>query len=201
MAAWYPASMTRTIEEFLPLKAKQLAAVFAEGHPIDPKALENTEYKGISLGLPAFVDKLAWKTFKKTFHRDPDTGHLRGWNVRIQQTGLYGEYKPMVKNGGPFTFGHYLVVDNAGRKAPRPAPKGTLLIDYGVGGNKPFDLMTRFMRDPLVSLQRDNVEMLLGWSYFQVGPFQVNSPSYFLLLRDGPLRHMAYAPTDARGAK
>lgn len=191
--------MVRTIEEFLPLKPKQLAQALAQGHPVNPKELDDTEYKGISLGMPAFIDKLAWKTFKKVFHRDPQTGYLRGWNVRIEQTGLYGEYVPKQKNGGPFAWGHYRVVDNGGRKAPRPVPKGALLIDYGLGGNHPLDLSTRFMRDPLVALQKDSAEMLLGWSYFEIGPFTLSSPSYFLLLRDGPLRHMAHPPRFPRG--
>lgn len=178
---------------------KQLAQELANGHPINPTDLNDTEYKGISLGMPAFIDKLAWKTFKKVFHRDPQTGYLRGWNVRIQQTGLHGEYIPKEKNGGPFAWGHYRVVDNAGRKSPRPVPKGALLIDYGVGGNHPLDLSTRFMRDPLVALHPGSAEMLLGWSYFDVGLFQLSSPSYFLLLRDGPLRHMAHPPRAPRG--
>lgn len=190
--------MLRTIEEFLPMGQKQLAAELAQGHPINPKELDDTEYKGISLGLPAFIDKIAWKTFKKVFHRDAQSGHLRGWNVRVKQTGLYGDFINQEKNGKTFAWGHYRVTDNAGRKAPRPVPKGALLIDYGLGGNHPLDLSTRFMRDPLVALQKDSAEMLLGWSYFEVGPFKISSPSYFLLLRDGPLSHMAEPPRKPR---
>jgi hypothetical protein len=148
--------------------------------------------------MPAFIDKLAWKTFKKVFHRDPQTGHLRGWNVRIQQTGLHGEYVPMQKKGEPFTWGHYRVVQAASRKMPKPAQQG-LLIDYGLGGNYPLDLSVRFMRDPLVAIEKGSTDMLLGWSYLEFGPFVIPTPSFFLLVKDGPLRHMAYAPL-ARGA-
>jgi len=57
------------------------------GHPIDEHALDDAEYQGISVGLPKFVERFTWKTFTKTFHRDPATGELRGWNVRMEQTG------------------------------------------------------------------------------------------------------------------
>ena len=47
-----------------------------------------TENRGISLGLPAWVERLSWKKFAKAFHRDPRTQRLRGWNVRIEQGAL-----------------------------------------------------------------------------------------------------------------
>ncbi|RLB64229.1 MAG: hypothetical protein DRI90_05055, partial [Deltaproteobacteria bacterium] len=61
--------------------------LLTSGHSIDPRQLDDVEYRGISLGLPAIVEKLTWKKFKKVFHRDPATGVLRGWNVRMEQNG------------------------------------------------------------------------------------------------------------------
>jgi hypothetical protein len=182
-----------TVEEFLPMGQKELTERLAKGYPIDPAALDNWEYKGISLGIPAFVEKLAWKTFKKVFHRDPKTGHLRGWNVRIQQTGLYGDYLPKEKNGGPFTWGHYRVVSNAGRPCAKPSGQG-LLIDYGLGGNAAYDVTTWALRDPLVALEKDSADILLGWSYMQFGGMRISTPSFFLLIRDCPLTHVAQPP-------
>jgi hypothetical protein len=183
-------NVQRTIDSFLPLNQKQLTERLVNGYAIDPAALDDTEYKGISLGLPGFIDKLAWKSFKKVFHRDPDTGILRGWNIRIQQTGLYGAYLPQEKNGKPVTWGHYHVVSNADRPCAKPSAQG-LLLDYGLGGNPWYDVTTRAIRDPLVALEKDSADFLLGWSYLQFGGLRISTPSFFLLVRDGPLTHVA----------
>lgn len=182
-----------TIETFLPMTQAQLTERLVNGHPIEPSALDNTEYKGISLGLPAFVDRLAWKTFKKVFHRDPDTGALRGWNIRIEQTGLYGPYKPMLKKGEPFTWGHYGVVSNANRPCGKRTEQA-LLLDYGLGKNAWYDVVTSATRDPLVALEPGSVDTLLGWSYLQFGFLRIPTPSFFLLVRDGPLTRVVQPP-------
>lgn len=170
----------------------ELLRTLCAGHPIDEASLDDSEYRGISLGLPAFIERLSWKTFTKTFHRDPETGKLRGWNVRMEQTGLDGPRVPMKKKGEIFTFGHYLVVPGRGRKMPAACDRG-LLIDYGLGGNASFDGM-RVMRDPLVALDAGSSERLLGWSYAEIGPLCLGTPSFFLLERAGPLTHRARPP-------
>jgi hypothetical protein len=185
--------MLALIDEFLGLNHAQLSARLTGGHPIDPPSLDDTEYLGISLGLPAFVDKLAWKTFKKTFHRDPKSGKLRGWNIRMEQTGFSPPYQAKQQNGVPVTWGHYAVVSGENYRGPKPVPQG-LMLDYGLGGNVPWDLGVTILRDPLVALEPGSSTVLLGWSYLRVGPVQVPTPSYFLLLRDCPLTHVAHAP-------
>ena len=190
-----PASekLKSTVAEFLSLKQKGLRARLQGGFAIDPAGLDNFEYKGISLGLPGFIDKLAWKTFTKTFHRDPQTGNLRGWNVRMEQTGIFGPRVYRQKKDALMAWGHYRVVSNAGRKGPIEVPQG-LLLDYGQGGNSPWDITVDSMRDPLVALEKDSVDVLLGWSYMQFGGLQVSTPSYFLLVRECPLTHRANPP-------
>ena len=185
--------MLRTVEEFLVMGQKELTQALAQGHPINPRDLDDSEYKGISLGLPALIEKLSWKTFKKVFHRDPISGALRGWNVRLKQTGLQGACVPLEKDGKPFSWGFYGVVDNAGRKSPKAVPAGALLIDYGVGGNPAWDF-AGLLRDPLVAVHPGSVDMLLGWSFVQAGPWQISTPSFFLLVRDGALTHIAHPP-------
>ncbi len=112
-----------TRDELISMPRHALMGVLRDGYPIDPAALDDTEYRGISLGLPAFLERLTWKTFQKTFHRDPETGHLRGWNVRIEQRGLDAESVPLVKRGAPFTFGHYRVVPlDPARSSPARSP-------------------------------------------------------------------------------
>lgn len=163
---------------------KELTSRLLGGHPVDPTALDDTEYRGTSLGLPAFVERLTWKTFRKVFHRDTETGRLRGWNVRLVQHGIDGPSEPETKRGEPVTFGHYLVVD-----APQvEAPRG-LLLDYGLGQNGRFDPVS-LVRDPVVALEEGSVEVLLGWTYLELTPrVRIGTPSFFVLEREGPLSY------------
>lgn len=163
------------------------------GYAIDPARLDDHEYRGISLGLPAFVERMTWKTFQKTFHRDPETGNLRGWNVRVEQRGLDAESTPQKgKDGERVTFGHYRVVPIDPDRTPRGVKTG-LLLDYGQGQNPLFDL-TSAARDPLVAVNEGSVDLLLGWSYLEIGPLHLGTPSFFALEREGPLTHRVAPP-------
>lgn len=175
-------------DDVLAMDGPALAALLAAGHEVDVDALAGAEYEGIALGLPRWVERLAWKTFKKTFYRDPETRRVRGWNVRIAQRGVDGPYEPLVKNGAPFCFGPYEVVPLDGR-SPRPVGGG-LLIDYarGKGGPDPM----RLVRDPIVALTPGDPTVLLGWSYVELGFARLSTPSYFLLRRAGPITHVPW---------
>lgn len=151
------------VEELIGLNATGLYKRLQTGFAIDPRALDDSRYLGTSLGLPAFVDRLTWKTFEKTFHRDAEV--LRGWNVRLQQD--TNEAMQVRGPGGrhvPKTFGHYRVHDEGAR----------LLLDYGL------------LKDPLVALIEGDVQWLFGRTL--VGP--IPTPSYFVLQRRGPLAHI-----------
>jgi hypothetical protein len=177
------------LEDLLDARPDALLAALDAGHPIDPRALDDTEYRGVSLGLPSAIEKLSWKTFKKVFHRDPDTGVLRGWNVRVEQTGdLYGDYAPKTRGGAPRTFGHYHVVTPEGHRVPHGAQG--LLIHYGLASRNARLDPVRRVRDPLVALEPGSAKLLLGWSYLDLGVSTVGTPSFFALLRDVPLRHV-----------
>src|SRR5262245_37281178 len=65
----------------------ELRDAIVHGHPVDPRELEGWAYRGTSLGLPKVVERLTWKTFQKTFYRDPVSQRLLGWNVRLEQDG------------------------------------------------------------------------------------------------------------------
>lgn len=171
---------------------RELLDVLCAGHPIDPAELDDTEYKGTALGLPAFVERLTWKTFKKVFHRDPETGALRGWNVRLVQGDPDGPCVPMTKGGAPFTFGHYAVVPATGYQMPAPADRG-LVIDYGLGHNGPFDPLSR-ARDPIAAVNPGKSDLLIGWTYFDLGFTRVSTPSFFTLERSCALTHRASPP-------
>lgn len=167
------------IQGFLGMSGAQLGQALAEGHPIEPTELDDSRYRGISLGLPAFIEALTWKTFEKTFHRDPQSGQLRGWNVRLEQTGWDDPPVPKQKGGQPWTFGHYDV-------RPTVHPGQPLMLDYGSRRNFLLD-PTRLVRDPLVALDEGSATWLLGRSDLAGG---LRTPSYFLLERVGPLEFL-----------
>jgi hypothetical protein len=177
-------------EDLLTMPRRELHALLEGGHPIDPRALDDTEYEGVSLGLPPLAVKLSWLTFRKTFHRDPKSGALRGWNVRMEQTGLHGPRVAMKdRRGEPRCFGFYEVLDARGYRMPVRC-EHALMIDYGrAAQNHALDPIRRG-RDPLVALRAGSTEQLLGWTYLDLGPFDVGTPSYFLLEREGPLSYV-----------
>ena len=171
--------------EFLTLSGRELRRAFAAGHAVDPSALDDTEYKGTSLGLPAFVEKLSWKKFKKVFHRDPETGALRGWNMRLEQNELEGPCIPKLRRGAPLTFGHYHVIDSGDRPMPVPG-RPAVILDYGLGENSWFDFM-RFVRDPIVAVKAGDMRLLFGTMYIELGFLRIPTPSFFTLELDGKL--------------
>jgi hypothetical protein len=182
--------------DFLEMRGHELREAFAAGHPVDIDALADTEYRGVSLGLPTFIERLSWKKFKKAFCRDDQRGGVRGWNVRLQQNELDGPSMPKLRHGQPFTFGHFAVVDATGRKMPVPGAP-TVLLDYGQGENAWSDV-NRFVRDPLVAVNAGDMQLLLGNMYFEVGLLRIPTPSYFTLEYECPLGDRVLPPARKR---
>ena len=175
--------------ELLALDRRTLMTLLRAGHPIEPDALADSEYRGISLGLPQLIERLSWKKFQKVFHRDPSSGALRGWNVRLEQNDLDAPCVPLQRRGMAHTFGHFEVVDpRQTRGVPRGCDRG-LLIDYGRGRNGRLNIISR-LRDPIVALTAGSADVLLGWSYLDVLGDHVRTPSFFSLERVGPLREV-----------
>ncbi|MED5373847.1 MAG: hypothetical protein VX899_22705 [Myxococcota bacterium] len=159
-----------------PLSASrtELQRALDSGQRVESGSLAGHRYRGVSLGLPPWIERLSWKTFEKAFHR---RGHrVVGWNVRLEQTGLDGPVVPLMRRGAPLCFGFFEAVD---------APDG-LWLDYGRGGNPALD-PTALVRDPLVALPDGR---LLGRSLVQLGPWRVGTPSYFVLERIGAVEHV-----------
>jgi hypothetical protein len=181
-----------TRADLLDASNEERLRLLRSGHPIDPSRLDDMEYRGVSLGLPAFVERLTWTTFQKVFHRDPGTGLLRGWNVRVEQRGLDAESVPQQRGGEPFTFGHFLVATLDPERTPRGIKKG-LLLDYGRGGNPRGDV-TAFVRDPIVAVNEGSADLLLGWTYVHLAGMDFGTPSFFSLERERPITHVAAVP-------
>lgn len=173
------------------MKSADLHAIVQRGLPLDLDAIADTAYTGIDLSMPAWFHKLMWKSFRKTFHRDPRTGVIRGWNVKVQQTGWDRPPAPKLDGKGrPITFGHYEVRPAAGSRFPR-GWQGGHYLDYRVAGNRFLDWPARAGYCPLVSVNEGDSELLLGWEVFHVAGTAIPLNDYWVLKREGPL-----APAD-----
>jgi hypothetical protein len=169
-----------TRDQLLDASGATLARALADGRRLDPARLAGWTYHGTSLGLPAWLERLTWKTFAKAFVREAD-GRIRGWNVRCRQA-TPPTWQPRTRGGAPVTFGHFLVVDGG----------DGVLLDYGRGGNRALDPVGA-VRDPLVALDDDG-DRLLGRSLVSVAGRHLPTPSYFLLERGSPVTHVAVPP-------
>lgn len=153
---------------------------FEAGHPVDPDDLPRGRWRGVSLGLPDVVERLAWTTFVKTIV--DEGGRTHGWNERLVQR--HGAADPLAmwpepmtdKAGEPVTFGPYgLGVTPAGRPGA-----GTALIDYRLGDGPRLDPGRRLV-DPVVALTNGDPTLLLGRSYVVLGKRWVPTPTWFVL--------------------
>ncbi len=178
-----------TPREIVGLSNAELAGLLASGQPIAAEDLAGASYRGTSLGLPKVIERATWTTFRKAFHREAD-GTVRGWNVRVDQA---PPHAALVRDGQPWTFGHFEVVPLRAGESPLPVGEGGALLDYGRGGNPRLD-PTSAVRDPIVALDRGSADLLLGWTYVRALGRSLKTPSFFLLEREGPLEHVATRP-------
>jgi len=182
-----------TLDDLLAMDRHGLRAIVDRAHPLDRTVLEGRQYLGIDLSLPHFVNRLLWKTFRKTFVRDELTGGLRGWNVRMQQRGWDPgtSQEPMVRpDGQPWTFAHYAVADARGRRSPG-GWQGADVLDYGGMGNP---LGEALAYTPLVAVNAGDMDLLLGWEVFKLGPVFLPLPDFWALRVEGPVQHVVPAP-------
>ena len=185
--------MTYSLADLMRMDRSQLHQVMLDGAPLNLSELVDTQYLGVDLSLPWIGRRLLWHTFRKTFHQDPVTGQLRGWNVRMEQTGVTGPRIPMTdKKGAPVTFGHY-VLEKADHVDWPGGYRCAHFLDYGHAGNTPLDL-ARFGYTPLVSVNEGSSELLLGWEIFRVGPRFLPMKLYWALQKDGPLDRVVPPP-------
>lgn len=129
------------------------------------------DWRGTSLGLPAVVDRVAWKVFRKSFRADGDG--VRGFNVRVEQRP--GPTVALRRGGRDVTFGPFQVAT----AADTPFGPG-LLLDYGATHRRWHPLAR--VRDVLVAL---GPELLVGATWLELGPVRIRTPSFFTLEREG----------------
>lgn len=155
----------------------ELERLLREGHPVAAEEIAGAGYRGVSLNLPRVVERVTWTTFQKVFVRDRDG--VRGYNVRVEQRGVQAASVARQRRGRPWIFGHFRVRDG---RASRAGSDRGLLLDYGAFAGRLDPL--RPLRDPVVSLRAGSTDLLLGWSYLDLGPLCVPTPSFFTLERE-----------------
>ena len=188
-----PSAAALTLEDLIAMSSTELAGVMRRGHPLDPEQLANTQYLGVDLSLPPWAGRLLWKTFRKTFHRDAPSGKLRGWNVKMEQTGVRGAAIPKTdRRGNERTFGHYVVVPNH-TSSLTAGWQGASLLDYGAAGNPKTD-PARFGYTPIVAVNPGSQRLLLGWEVFRVAGRFLPVPLYWALELQGPLEEVVAPP-------
>jgi hypothetical protein len=179
--------MPLTLDDLMQMDRHQLHAIVSKAHPIDPDALDGQQYLGVDLSLPGFMNQILWKTFRKSFLRDPETGAVRGWNTRMEQTGVTGPQVPKTKDGHDWTFAHYELRSAEGLRFPW-GWKGQHYLDYGVVGN-PFGENLGYT--PLVAVNEGDSSLLLGWEIFRIAGCNLPLPDYWALKLDGPIGYVA----------
>lgn len=188
-----------TLHDLLSLDARALRAIVDRGHLVDPDGVAGRQYLGVDLSLPPLLSRLLWKTFRKTFHRDRQDGEVRGWNVRMEQHGVDGPAIPMRKrDGGLITFGHYRLRSAQGERFPG-GWSGASFLDYHHAGNRRFD-PAALGWCPLVAVNEGDMDLLLGWEVFRVGPLFVNLPLFWALRVQGPVEEVVPVPRPAVSA-
>lgn len=179
--------MTITLDDLTQMNGDDLFEVMRRGFPLDFDAIADTTYTGIDLSMPALFHRLMWKSFRKTFHRDPVTGVLRGWNVKVEQTGWDTPPAPLRKgNGERITFGHYEVRAADALRFPK-GWSGAHYLDYHVAGNTFLDL-ARVARCPVVTVNEGDSNLLLGWEVLHIAGVFVPIRDFWALKREGPLK-------------
>jgi hypothetical protein len=176
-----------TLDQMTQMSNSELYEIVRQANPLDLDAIADTTYTGIDLSMPDWFHKLMWKSFRKTFHRDPVSGRIRGWNVKVEQTGW--ETPPLPKRdskGRALTFGHYEVRSAQGVRFPR-GWTGPHYIDYRMAGNHFWEFPANAGFCPLVSVNAGSSDLLLGWEVFNVAGLRIPLNDFWVLKREGPL--------------
>lgn len=156
---------------------RELELAFVRGATPDLDALVGWEFRGIN--HPTWARIAGIKKFVKGFYRGDDD-RVMGYNCPVVQNVLDGRWHTKPSDTAPKRFGFYEVaaVDATARDN---AYLHSVLLDYGKGGNKPWD-PSRGLRDYLVQVDPANPDLFLGKAYYALGPLRVHS-NFFILER------------------
>ncbi len=175
------ASVSARFLELAGLSKGELDAVFAAGSPPDVSALTGFEFRGYN--QPRAAALLGIRKFIKAFYLDR-SGQPFGCNTPVAQNGLAGEWLPRPSAEQPKRYAFFRV-EPGDPDAPDGRRHATVLLDYGHGGNRAYDI-ARILRDYLVRVEPGSDDLLLGKAYFVVARARLAS-SFFLIERYRPL--------------
>ncbi|HQY60328.1 MAG: hypothetical protein IPF92_04340 [Myxococcales bacterium] len=162
------------------MSADERLACLRGGAAVAPERLAGADYRGVSLGLPRLVERLTWKTFRKSFRRDA-AGTVSGLNVRLEQTGLDGAPVPRRDaRGEVVSFGPFAVVPLPAGGTPFGCESG-VVFDYGA--THPAWNPIALTRDVVVALDPEHT-LLFGALYVELGGLRLRTPSFFTLERE-----------------
>lgn len=159
----------------------ELETLFAAGSPPDVAALTGFEFRGYNQPRAAAV--LGIRKFVKAFYLDR-SGQPFGCNTPVAQNGLAGEWLRRPSDDEPKRYAFFRV-EAADPDAADQRQRRAVLLDYGRGGNRGYDI-ARFLRDYLVRIEPGSDDLLLGKGYFVVAGVRLAS-SFFLIERCRPL--------------
>jgi len=182
------ASVSERYLELAALTRHELDQVFAAGSAPEAAAITGFEFLGFN--HPKTASVLGIRKFIKAFYLDEQRRPF-GCNTPVVQNGLAGEWIPRPSAGSPKRYAFFQVL---------PGGADGLLLDYGRGGNPPYDV-SGILRDYLVRPDAGNDGLLLGKAFFVVAGARL-AHSYFLIERSRPLPDAAAlaAATPRRGS-
>jgi hypothetical protein len=180
--------MTLTVDDLLRMSQAERLQIMMQAHPLNPDEVADHSYTGIDLSMPAWFHRLMWRSFRKTFHRDPVTGRLRGWNVKVEQVGWDTPPPPKRdRSGRALSFGHYELRSARGLSFPR-GWQGGHYLEYRHAGNHALDFPANAGTCPLVAVNAGSSDLLLGWEIFTVAGLPIPLMDFWALKKEGPLR-------------
>ncbi|MBA3391816.1 MAG: hypothetical protein H0T89_04180 [Deltaproteobacteria bacterium] len=160
----------------------ELETTFVRGSMPDLGALVGWEFRGINrmpLNRLPIAQLLGIKKFVKGFFKAED-GRVMGYNCPVARNVLDGRWHTKPSDTAPKRFGFYEVAPVDATRRDN-AYLHAVLLDYGRGGNKLWD-PTRGLRDYLIQVDADNLDLFLGKAYYAIGPARVQS-NFFILER------------------
>jgi hypothetical protein len=151
----------------------ELEQALLRGHMPELGQLAGWEFRGMN--TPAWARLARIRKFVKGFERRGEGTVLRGYNRPVAQN---RDQEPWLEPGRPFGWYRVGPVDATDRDN---AYLHAVLLDYGRGGNRPWD-PSRGLRDYLVQVDAGDPDLYLGKAYYALGPARVGV-SFFVLER------------------
>ena len=167
--------------ELASLSKRELEAVFAAGSPPEVAALTGFEYRGYN--QPRAAALLGIRKFIKVFYVD-GSQRPAGCNTPVAQNGLEAEWLARPSPDQPKRYA-FFAVDAADPDAADQLRRRGVLLDYGRGGNRPYDV-ARILRDYLVRVESGSDDLLIGKAFFVLAGARL-ADSFFLIERYRPL--------------